>query len=388
MNRKPTPITDPPSAEEMNARLEKVRSLMERESIDVYVAAHPDNIYYLTNFAFIQLERPIIMVIPLEGKPRMVLPTLEAGYAVDRVLIDVDFETYYEYPAPDGQRYSDALKKVVSDSAEVGIESSMLLAYKQATPGNHKIVDIIDEARLVKSEYEIGRIAYASQVVNEGLAKALELSKPGAQEITIYSEGVRHMMTKVLLEIPNPDLMVSKFVCAVWPPRQSVQPHSQPGVFDALEEGGPNVSIITAQANGYSAELERTYFIGNVPEEAKAPFNDVMEARALAFELAKPGVPAAEVDRAVLDLLKKRGHADHILHRTGHGFGVTGHEPPWIAVGSDEIMEENMVISIEPGVYIPGIGGFRHSDTVLITAAGCLPMTQAPENLEDLILPI
>jgi Xaa-Pro dipeptidase len=111
----------------------------------------------------------------------------------------------------------------------------------------------------------------------------------------------------------------------------------------------------------------------------------MLEARTRAFELVKPGVRAAEVDAAVLDLLRKRGYQDRVLHRTGHGLGVTAHEPPWIAVGGGHVLEEGMVISIEPGVYLPGMGGFRHSDTVLVTQRGCLALTQSPDLLDDLI---
>ena len=157
-------------------------------------------------------------------------------------------------------------------------------------------------------------------------------------------------------------------------------------VYSSLQAGGPQVTIVTAQADGYSAELERTFFIGEIPESAKAPFFAMMEARALAFELIKPGVRAADVDRQVLDLIKARGFGDNILHRTGHGFGITGHEPPWIALGSENVLSENMIISIEPGIYIKGLGGFRHSDTVLVTKDGCRSMTSAPVELDDLVL--
>ena len=380
------PIKTPPPAGEIETRFQRVRALMEREGLDLYVAAHTDNVYYLTNFAYIPFERPFFLVVPLEGQPTMIVPLLEVSHARQRVLGRVDYLTYYEYPAPPGRGYVSALESAVPKDRRVGIESSLSLAHRAVMPGELKIVDIVDEARLVKTVYEVGRIAYAGQVVDEGLAKALELSKPGTQELAIYGEGVRQMMGKVILEVPNPNLLVSNFICAVWPKTLSAQPHCVPGLFDTLEEGGPNVCIVTAQADGYSAEVERTYFIGSVPDEARAPFALAMEARALAYDLVRPGVPAAEVDEKVLDLIRKRGYGDYILHRTGHGFGITGHEPPWLALGSENVLEKNMVISIEPGLYIPGLGGFRHSDTVLVTDSGCLSLTGAPDGLEELVL--
>lgn len=386
MSTEVKPIIAPPTPAELQSRLDNVRRLMQREGVRYYIAAHTDNVYYLTNFAYIPFERPFFLIIAVDAKPTLIVPELEVSHAEAKVLLDVDYKTYYEYPAPAGQTYVDALTDFIPAHEKVGIESSLPVAHQGAIPSKTIIADIIDEARLVKSEYEIGRIAYAASVVDEGLGKALELSKSGTQELTIYSEGVRHMMGKVLLENPDANLLVSKFICAVWPKSISAQPHSHPGIFDTLEDGGPNVSIVTAQADGYSAEVERTFFIGNMPEEAKGPFETIMEARALAYGLIKPGASADEVDTAVLDLIKKRGYGDCILHRTGHGFGITGHEPPWVARGSAAVLEKNMVVSIEPGVYIPGKGGYRHSDTVLVTAEGCMSLTKAPDQLEALIL--
>jgi Xaa-Pro dipeptidase len=382
------PITTPPSRDELDLRMNKVRALMAGEGLDVYVAAHPDNVYYLTNFAYVPFERPFFLVVPAEGKPALIVPLLEVSHAEQRILVDVDYHTYYEYPAPPGKTFVDALNRVVGGDRKVGIESSLSLALKEVMPGKTVIADLVDEARLVKTDYEIGRIAYASAVVDAGMKKALDLSKPGARVATMYSEGSKEMMVKVVMEIPDVNLLMTKFIAAVWPKALSAQPHSVPGLFDALETGGPNVAIITAQANGYSAEVERTFFIGDVPGQAKKLFDLFMEARQKAYELVKPGIRAEEVDRQALRKIQDAGYGDNILHRTGHGFGITGHEPPWVALGSDHVLEKNMVISIEPGIYVKGLGGFRHSDTVLVTQDGCISLTRFPDSIEDLVLPV
>jgi len=125
-----------------------------------------------------------------------------------------------------------------------------------------------------------------------------------------------------------------------------------------------------------------------VPDEAGKLFALFMEARQKAYELVKPGIRAEEVDRQVLRIIQDAGYGGNILHRTGHGFGITGHEPPWVALGSDHVLETNMVISIEPGIYVEGVGGFRHSDTVLVTEDGCTSLTRFPDSPKDLVLPV
>ncbi len=379
-------ITEKPSTMELQSRINALRSRMAKEGLGYYVCASTENVYYLTNFAYIPFERPFFMVVPASDKPIMVTPDLEVSHARDRVLLDVEYHTYYEFPAPAGRTYVDTLKKIIPDYATVGIESSITVSLKGVMPGKLKVIDIVDEARMVKSEYEVGRIAHACSILETGMKTALELSRPGAQQLAVYSEGTRQMLARILFEIPNPNILVSKAVCAVWPNKLSAQPHSMPGLFDLFEEGGPNVVIIAVQADGYSAELERTFFMGSVPDEARDPYEAMMDARAHAFRLVRPGVSAAEVDREVLKVIEDRGYKDNILHRTGHGFGITGHEPPWVAMGSETILKRNMVISIEPGIYITGLGGFRHSDTVLVTDDGCVSLTSWPDRLEDLVL--
>ncbi len=225
---------------------------------------------------------------------------------------------------------------------------------------------------------------HACGVLNMGHQKLLEVCKPGVPEISIYTEVTKVMMGKIFQDIPEANTMVTKFIAGVWPPSISHDPHQVPKPLTLMEEGGPHVSIIAGQVDGYGVELERTFFLGNVPEHTKKPFVVMMEARATAYEMSKPGAVLSDIDAKVRKVISDAGYADNILHRTGHGFGITGHEAPFVALGDDRELAPGMLISIEPGIYIPGVGGFRHSDTVLITEEGPVCLTEAPENLEEL----
>ena len=101
-----------------------------------------------------------------------------------------------------------------------------------------------------------------------------------------------------------------------------------------------------------------------------------------------PGQDLAEIDAAVRKVITDAGYADSIIHRTGHGFGITGHEAPFLAIGETRTLEAGMTVSVEPGIYREGEGGYRHSDTVLITDDGYACLTHAPEMLEDLTLQV
>ncbi|MGD0854698.1 MAG: M24 family metallopeptidase [Dehalococcoidia bacterium] len=189
-----------------------------------------------------------------------------------------------------------------------------------------------------------------------------------------------------MFEVPDLNLIVSKFLMAVWPPSISHDPHIIPTPFVEMVEGGPSCSGVTAMVDGYGVELERNLFLNFVPEHAKKPYEAMMKARALTFELAQPGMVLEEIDRRVRQVFIDAGYGDNVIHRTGHGLGITGHEDPFIALGDKRRLAPGMIISFEPGIYFKGKGGYRHSDTVLITETGNLNLTEAPDTLEALTL--
>ncbi len=138
--------------------------------------------------------------------------------------------------------------------------------------------------------------------------------------------------------------------------------------------------------NGYAAECERTVFLGDPTAEESCLYDIVMEARVIAYGMVRPCTRCSGIDLATQEYFKSKGYGDHIIHRTGHGIGLGNHEQPWLSAGSPDVLAENMVISIEPALYFPQIGGFRHSDTVLVTNTGYERITKYPDDLESLIV--
>ena len=388
MSNIPKAIKSPPSQEELANRLEKVRILMVQQSLDYYISFDPVNIYYLTNFANYVHERPFILIIPKKGTMKFLVPLLEKTHVESRAKCELDLIHYFEFPAPQGENWFDRYHELIEKDARVGVESAMTLRIYDQTPGNKIKTDIVDEVRLVKTDYEIGRNVHACKVINAGHKRLLKIIRPNMMLFELYNQVSGYLMAKVVADMKNLNPLVSRVMAAALPPSLSYDPHNFTDVFQKMEEGGPHVSGVGGQIDGYGVEIERSFFLGSVPDKAKDPFDAMMEARALAYKLTKPGTNFSDVDIAVRKVLKDRGYADKILHRTGHGLGITGHEGPYIAAGYDRKMEPGMIISIEPGIYIRKLGGFRHSDTVLITDDGNMSLTKAPESLEELTIAI
>ena len=195
------------------------------------------------------------------------------------------------------------------------------------------------------------------------------------------------MTSRIIREVDNWEALTTNVVMATWAAPRSAMPHSVPDLCDRLLEG-PHVALVLTRVNGYAAESERTYFTAPPSNEVRNAFTAMMEARRFAFGMIRAGLPCGELDAAVNNFLRNEGYdgEDRRLHRTGHGFGLGSHEAPWIAEGSDDRLAENMLISIEPGIYLPGIGGIRHSDTVLVTKDGYELLTRYPTDLDALMI--
>ncbi len=193
----------------------------------------------------------------------------------------------------------------------------------------------------------------------------------------------------IIREVADWEPLTTRVLMATWAAPRSAQPHSVPALWDRLQDG-PHVALALVRVNGYAAESERTYFTVKPTPEMERAFRAMVEARNVALRLIRPGVACAEIDAEVRAFLEAEGYSGEEirLHRTGHGIGLGNHEAPWIAEGCEDVLAENMVISIEPGIYLQNaeVGGLRHSDTVLVTRTGYECLTRLPTDIRSMTL--
>ncbi len=384
------PSVNPPSERELDNRLSKLQDNMRASNLDFYICHCPDNIYYLTNFANFVHERPFILLIPKSGIPYFVIPRLEGPHVLARSLVKLEQVCYSEFPAPQGTSWACRLQSLIPKGSKIGVEDTAPAYLVRMLEGD---IDcqlvyspLVDTLREIKSHYEISRIEYTCNWLSTGHKALLANAKVGQTFIEAYSQTSALLMAQLLADRPTTNMLATNIHAMIQPPSVSHDPHNFTNVFMPQEQGGPHVTVITGKADGYGAEIERTFFLNSVPENAKRPFEVMLAARQIAFDLTRPGQSMAEVDRQVKLCVESAGYADNWLHRTGHSFGVTQHEGPFLAEGYQREIQANMVFSIEPGIYLPGIGGFRFSDTVLVTEDGNRCLTEAPETLEELTI--
>jgi len=378
-----------PGADELSGRIACLREAMCRENIECYVCISVDNVYYLTHFANMAHERPFILAIGQDGPLRFLVPRLEVSHVEIRSIGDLELVTYPEFPAPAGHGWNDRLKAMLPARGRIGIESTCPMFLARELGDRGFVADLIDDQRMVKSPFELARIQWSSDVATQLHSRFLaEGARPGLALARANAEMSASAMSLLLAAEPALNFFATRISFGFQPPSVSWDPHNFTDISMALEHGGPNVSLFNGVMNGYATEVERTFFLGQVPEAAKRPFETMMEARRAVLDAARPGEPMSEADRRANEIFRKAGHEAHMLHRAGHGIGITGHEAPFFAEGCDRIIEPGMVFTIEPGIYVPGLGGFRHSDTLRIDENGPVLMTGGPVELAELILPV
>ncbi|MFH1923717.1 MAG: Xaa-Pro peptidase family protein [Planctomycetota bacterium] len=370
---------------EHRQRVAALQAKVTEHGYDVFLVSSRENIFYLTGVVCHPLERPLFVLIWRDGSPCFLLPALEAEHI--RETADNDHvESYWEYPAPPGQGWADRLREMLGGATNIGIEPSLRAEISDGLGEvSLRPMPLIEQLRVVKSPAEVEMIRRAASCAELGIKRLLAASYYGSWVVEGFVE-TRTVMKRIIRESDNFNPLLTKVLMGTWAGPRSARPHSIPKLDDRLLEG-PHVGLALTTFDGYAAECERTYFTARPAAEVCQAFDAMLEARRIAFGMVRPSVPCGDIDAAVKEFLAKEGYADKRLHRTGHGIGIAYHaETPWLAEGSDEVLAAGMVASIEPGIYLPGIGGLRHSDTVLVTEDGYESLTQHSIELEKLTI--
>jgi Xaa-Pro dipeptidase len=371
------------ATDEYNNRMDRLQQQVRQNGLSAFLVTAQDSIYYLTGVTYVPLERPFFIIIQAGRDPILLTPALDQEHLKSAPNVGA-VHRYWEYPSLPGEGWPERLHELLSGISRLGVEPSLSQEIAvQLSDFDPVVMPLVETLRLVKSPAEIAMLRQAARFVYKGMEKIIQAAYYGVSEIEIFSQG-RAIQTSIIKETQF-DALNTSVLTAAWPNRLGMQPHGVPLVDDRLEQGS-HIALSQMRVNGYGAECERTFFVSPPTNEMKNLFSTMQEARRVAFKLIKSGVSCAQIDTATREFLKQEGFASNLLHRTGHGFGLGTHEGPWVAEGSQDVLRENLLISNEPGIYIPGLGAFRHSDTLLVTTDGYENLTPYPDDLNSLVL--
>lgn len=368
---------------ELRQRIRLLQDTLDKQTLEAYIVTAEEDIWYLTNITYRPEERPFFIVICPRQKPILIVPKLEEAH-VHKGMIDCEIVSYWEYPSPPGENWYDVLNSILERFSRVGIESNVRSEVFFHIQAKELIrIGLIAGQRQIKSALELEMIRRSAKICDTTMETIFNSVYKGASVVEIFalSKGIQNE----LIREKNFDPVTTSLFTVAWPAPLSAMPHSIPGLNDRLGKG-PNIAMCYFRINGYASECERTFFLEPPSREEQELFQHMLSARERVLKILKAGVNAADIDAEAKGYLIQNGLENRLLHRTGHGIGLGNHEGPYVAEGSSDILKENMVISIEPGIYVEGLGGFRHSDTVLVKKDGYELLTHVPRKIEDMII--
>ncbi len=232
--------------------------------------------------------------------------------------------------------------------------------------------DIIHKLRKIKNDEEVKNIKIAQEISERAFNKILPLIKIGMTEKEI-AFNLEFLIRKEGAEAISFDLIVASG-------KNSAVPHAEPS--DRGIESGDFITIdMGAIYNGYHSDMTRTIALGNISEEQVNIYNIVSKSQNKAMSLIKPGVLCGNVDKVARNFINENGYKGYFGHALGHGVGLDIHENPFLSPKSNEILEEGMVITIEPGIYVPDKFGVRIEDMVVVTKNGYENLTKSNKDL-------
>lgn len=371
-------------------RVAQFREQMKAADIGTSFIFNPDLQFYLTGFRALLYSRPIVLVID-HHKSFIIIPGLEEVHAREVAKID-ELLVYYEHPNAPNNKLSvidylnDFMEKMDHKRIGLDLETAPSAMYLLFSRKGFNVIDVshdILQMRFIKSDSELKALRHSSFLVDEAVKYSLAAVKVGITEMDIDAVGTNILFEKTSARYP--DATLDYFAMSPSGPLRSTMPH----VFSntrKIELGDVLIHSRQVGLNGYRAELERTIIVGKADIFKRKALLAATNAQIEALDKIKAGVKASVVDQAASDVFAKEGLLEHIIHRTGHGIGVAAHEPPYIRYDNDMTLEEGMVFTVEPGIYIPNVGGFRHSDTIIVTENGYELLTNYSNQIEDLIL--
>jgi Xaa-Pro aminopeptidase len=360
-----------------------------------------DYILYYTGFAFIPTERPIAFVINAEGERGLFVPRLEIEHAKANAMID-HVAHYLEYPyQPHPMEAFQEMLAGIGIAAPLGADNDgypWILGYRGPsltemtgqTPVH--LAAFIEDQMMVKSEAEINLIRESVKWGHLAHVLLQRYTRPSATESEVSGRASLEA-TLAMLDTIGPIYRAQSYfssgVSAGYRGqigRNAAIPHALASNI-IFQPGDTLVTGAGAPVWGYNSELERTMFIGPPSGEHKKFFDHMVALQETAFEALAPGIPCSRVDEAVRAYYDKHDLWPYWKHHVGHAIGLRYHEAPFLDLGDETVMQPGMVFTIEPGLYHPELGGFRLSDTVLITEDGIEILTYYPRDLESLIIP-
>ena len=372
----------PISKEERQARLAKVQGLMSEQKIRALLIEPGASMEYFTGIQWRRSERSTVAIIPASGSVMVVTPAFEEPSIRETFEVGGDIRAWDEHESP-FEKIVQCLRDRGIDAGLLAAESTMrffIIAGVRQVSTSYEIVPadaIVRACRLIKSPAEIALLQTANNITLAALKTVRAQTVRG-----MTGKDLGELMSKTTIKLGGtPDFSLSLLNEASAYPHGSVKPQ-------VVHEGSIILMDCGCSVYSYQSDISRTWVYGEPSAKQRKVWETVKHGQELALQTAKLGVPVGSIDDAVRGYYQSQGwgpgyHLPGLPHRTGHGIGMDGHEPPYLVHGDATPLAVGMCFSDEPGIYIPGEFGVRLEDCWYMTEAGPRTFTPLAKSIDD-----
>ncbi|TLS34929.1 M24 family metallopeptidase [Pseudalkalibacillus caeni] len=360
-------------------RLDRVAAWLKENNHSFAFIHSTPNVFYLSGFYTDPHERLLGMFVFPEKEPFLVCPGMEESQARDA---GWKFEIigYSDSDNP-WELIQEAInKRGIKETSSVAIEKE-LLSYERAEqlmklfPGLRfaSVEDKLNQMRLIKDSKELEMMKEAAKLADFGVETGVKALYEGCTEMEV--------LAKIEYELKKKGVREMSFSTMVLFGEKAGQPHGNPG-DRKLKRGDLVLFDLGVVLNGYTSDITRTFAYKEANNKQKEIYETVLKAQLASLEKCKEGTRLGDLDKTARDIISDGGYGDYFPHRIGHGIGIDVHEFPSMSQNNNGTLQKGMTFTIEPGIYVPEIGGVRIEDEIVITDSGYKTLTSYPKELQ------
>ncbi|MCM2531424.1 Xaa-Pro peptidase family protein [Neobacillus pocheonensis] len=362
----------------MNQRLEKLQIWMKENDIEVSFVTSSENVFYLSGYYTNPHERLLALAVFQEEEPFLVCPGMEVHDAKrsgweHEIIGFSDIDNPWELVMNSINKRMKDVSKVAIEKEHMNVERFEQISTLFPRASFVSAEEKLRKLRMIKDAKELKIIEEACALADYAVEVGVSEIKEGKTELEILSAIEFALKKKGVTEM--------SFATMVLTGANAASPHGNPGLT-RIQKGDLVLFDLGVVVDRYCSDITRTVAYGDINDKQKEIYDTVLKAQLAALEVSKPGVTAAEVDLTARKIIAGAGYGEYFPHRLGHGLGISVHEFPSMTETNQLILEEGMVYTIEPGIYVPEIAGVRIEDDVYVTADGIKVLTKFPKELQ------
>ncbi|OZM57971.1 peptidase M24 family protein [Lottiidibacillus patelloidae] len=362
----------------LHTRIQQYTKWLNDKNIDFSFITSTPNVFYLSKFYSNPHERLLGIGIFANEEPFLVCPKMEVGQARaagwDFEIIGYsDTENPWQFMQESIQKRNVTVNSCAIESSHLTYERSEQLRHILGGATFISAEEKLHYMRMVKDDQEISILREAAKLADFGVEVGVSALASGKTEMEVLAQ--------IEFELKKKGIREMSFSTMVLYGEKSADPHGNPGL-KKLANGDFVLFDLGVVLDGYCSDITRTVAYGDVSDKQKEIYNTVLKAEVSALEACKIGTRIGDLDKIARGIITEAGYGEYFPHRLGHGLGIDVHEFPSMNETNNDLLQEGMTFTIEPGIYVPSVGGVRIEDDVLITKDGYESLTQFPKELQ------